>query len=214
MPRTIPTEPILTWQDTRGYTLSDRIWAVGDITADQIDKLLQESIASGTPSLTLAKQLEQYLIPGRNLRTDRPYGTDVSYYAMRLARSEITRGFSLATSAAANANPLVNRMYYHLSAAHVHTPNDPCEQWAAQSNAQDGFPKDECPLPMVDTHPQCICYLTMGVISKDEFLTQYGSEPPQEWVDRVQPFLDPAEIGRFVLAIIGLLPEFWKRIFN
>lgn len=210
--RTSPPEPILTWEDVRGYNLSDRIWNIGEVTAGQIDLLLQESIAQGTASLTLAKRLEQFLLPGRTLpRTNRPYGTDASFNAMRLARSEITRSFSISTKLAGMLNPFVTRAYYHLSAVHASDPGDSCEAFAEESDANDGFPPDETPMPMVDTHPHCMCYLTHGVMSEDDMLELLDEDG--DFTDEIQNeigFFD--NIGDLVLAILGLLPLLWDEI--
>lgn len=85
-------EPAHTWVDPRGYRLSDRIWRVDIETRTKLDLLLADGVHQGMSARNIAKLAEQFLIPGRaKLRTKRPYGTDGSFDAMRLARTEIAR---------------------------------------------------------------------------------------------------------------------------
>lgn len=181
------------------------------MTAQQIDQLLQESIAQGTASLTLSRQLEQFLLPGRALqRTNRPYGTDASYNAMRLSRTEITRGFSVATKAAGMANPFVTRAYYHTSSSHPEV--DICDEFEAESEANDGFEPDACPVPGVDSHPNCLCYVTHGVMGSDDFEALFeDGDLPADFEEQVSAWGDWQSI---MLAIMGLLPDLWEQLFG
>lgn len=195
--------PVLNWLDVRGYALSDRIWNVSQATAAQIDALLEDAVNSGMGALTLSKQLEQFLLPGQHLpRTDKPYGTDASFNAMRLARTEITRSHSLATSEAAKANPFVDRMYYHLSAAHVADAGDPCEEFAAISEANNGYPVNECPQPAADSHPNCICYTTQGVIPIEDAISQIRDNAG--FTDNVDVFTDDTQRSLFEDVLWGI----------
>lgn len=199
MPDYTTVSPILSWQDQRGYSLSDRIWNVSEATALQIDALLNEAIASGMQATTLAKRLEQFLLPGRTLpQTNTPYGTTGSFNARRLARGEITRAHGLASKAAAIANPLVDRMYYKLSTSHPKP--DICDDYAAQSEANDGFPPGQCPVPGADSHLHCLCYLTSRTIPAEAAiaLINDGIESDQEAAFTVSNSVD-----LFTLALWG-----------
>lgn len=144
--------------------------------------------------------------------TTAPYGTTASYNAMRLARSEITRAHSIAAHAAAMQNPFVNREYYHLSPAHNSDPGDPCELFAADSAANDGYPKGQCPLPMVDTHPHCMCYTTSGVIPMSEAITQIRARAGFE--ESVGIWVEPQQSTLLKMAIYGIAGAFFRRIFG
>jgi hypothetical protein len=208
-----PPEPILRWKDVRGYALSDRIWNISEMTAKQIDALLAEGINTGMGSLPLSRRLERFLLPGRELpRTTRPYGTDASFNAMRLARSEITRAHSIAVDTAARLNRFVTRMYYKLSAVHKPDSGDPCEKHAAESLANDGFPVGQCPLPMVDTHPHCICYVTQGTVSASEARYMVGEDP--SLADELTVFRDDTQSVLLKLAIMGIAYDVWQRLFG
>lgn len=213
-PKRFPPEPVLTWADSRGYTLSSRIWAVSEATAAQFDALLEDAVNNGTAALSLAKQAEQFLLPGRHLpRTDKPHGTDASFNAMRLARSEITRSHSIATSEAARVNPFVDRMYYNLSSAHVADAGDPCEEFADTSIANNGYSVDDCPLPMVDTHANCICFLTQGVIPMEDAISQIRAD--SGFLDDVDVFTDDRQRSLFEDVLWGVAGAvIWEQLFG
>lgn len=104
-------EPAHTWVDPRGYRLSDRIWRVDIETRSKLDLLLANSINEGMSARNLAKLAEQFLIPGRaKIRTKKPYGTDGSFDAMRLARTEIARAGNQAAFISAYTNPYVDKI--------------------------------------------------------------------------------------------------------
>ncbi len=165
---------VLDWADVRGYTLSDRIWAVSESTIARIDALIGEGIAQGRGAVEIAEDLERFLLPGRRgVRTWRPYpppyGTDGSFDARRLARSEITRAHSVASYVGGLTNPFVTRARYHLSGAHRPDRCDgSCDEHYARDQSEGGFVPDEVPIPMVDTHPQCMCYITYETVRAGE----------------------------------------------
>lgn len=104
-------EPMHTWVDPRGYQLSDRIWLSGDATRRKLDALIADGINEGMSAVRLAKRVEQFLIPGREkIRTNKPYGEDGSYDAMRLARTEIARAANQAAFISSYQNPYVDKI--------------------------------------------------------------------------------------------------------
>lgn len=146
------------WPD--GYTLSNRIWRTSVETRRKIDALLAEGLAEGKGSLELSEELERFLQPGRGLRrTNKPYGrygSNASYDAMRLARTEITAAHSRAGFMSAQLNPFVQSYDVVLSGSHPKF--DICDVVAAGG-----------PYPMDDTehlpplHPHCLCHLRWTV---------------------------------------------------
>jgi len=148
-----------TWVDPAGYRLSDRIWNTSTATRNRIDRMVTEAIRTGRPSTDLARELEQFLIPGRaRIRTRRPYGQDASFDAMRLARTEIGRAYADMQRAAATANPYVTGMDWALSASHPRI--DICDDLAtigmSGERIRDPYPVDEAPIPIESSHPQCV----------------------------------------------------------
>lgn len=165
-----------TWVDPNGYTLSDRIWNTAGSTRRKLDLFLDDAIRSGVLDLHtkgatgIARDLEQFLLPGRQLRrTSKPYGIDASYDAMRLARTEVTRAHARAQQNAALENPFVAGFEVRLSGSHKKT--DICDE-AADAGV---FPKDNIPAKYdIPMHPQCLCTLRNVLVENpDEALQQY-----------------------------------------
>lgn len=157
-----------TWVDPNGYKLSDRIWRTAGTTRRKLDLFLDERIRQGQGALQMSRDLETFLKPGRTLRTKAPYGTDASYDAMRLARTEITRAHARAAERAAAMNPFVEKMGIRLSGSH--SKPDICDE----AEADGPWPKDEIPpqyrIPM---HPQDLCtYYYVMVEDKTAVLNQ------------------------------------------
>lgn len=101
--------PMHRWTDPNGYQLSQRIWNTANNTRTKIDAFIMDGFAEGWSALELARKLEQFLLPERaSLRTNRPYGSDASADAMRLARTEIARAANQAAYVSAYLNPYVD----------------------------------------------------------------------------------------------------------
>jgi len=99
-------DPSHTWVDPNGYRLSDRIWQTEVTTRMKMDALLADAIRSGMGADELSNKLERFLNPDRaKIRTKKPYGSDASYYAMMLARTEIARAANNASFIAGYLNP-------------------------------------------------------------------------------------------------------------
>jgi hypothetical protein len=141
--------------DPQGYLLSDRIWRTSIDVRSRIATLLDYEIGYGTAAVKLADKLVQYLTPGAmSTRTRTPYGTEGSYAARRLARTEITAAAGRATQAASNANPFVNRLQWVLSGSHPE--EDICDDNARGGPDGDGvYAIDE--LPEYPAHPHDMC---------------------------------------------------------
>lgn len=147
-------EPFHEWVDPNGYRLSDRIWRTSIDVRSRIDRLLEYHISRGTSAVEIADLLEPFLTPGAlRQRTMRPYGTEGSYAARRLARTEITAAAHHATVNASIANPFVNGVQWRLSGSHPKI--DICDQYARGGPNGDGiYPPEQVPgIP----HPHCLC---------------------------------------------------------
>lgn len=162
-----------TWVDPTGYTLSDRVWRMAGNTRRKLDMFLEERIAQGDGALRMSKDLEAFLQPGRQLRrTTAPYGTDASYDAMRLARTEIARAAARANEVSAAMNPFVAGVEVVLS------PQHPCCDICDEAAESGPWPIDEIPdkfrIPM---HPHCMCYYREALIDNpQEVLDQLRQE--------------------------------------
>lgn len=145
-------DPPHTWVDPAGYTLSERIWRTAGDTRRRLDLYLDQAIREGRGALRMSRELEAFLLPGRTLRTRRPYGIDASYDAMRLARTETTRAHARAAEVSARVNPFVVGIRVVLSASHPRV--DICDEAAAAGP----WPVDEIPPEyQIPLHPHCLC---------------------------------------------------------
>ena len=200
-----------TWVDPRGYRLSDRIWQASIETRKKVDALLADAIRSGRDVRQVARELEQFLLPSRaGVRTNKPYGRSASYDAMRLIRSELSRAHAQVTVAASMANPFVDGVDWHLSAAHPKV--DMCDRIAtvgmSGQRLKPPYPLDgNVPIPVQNSHPQCICFTTSAVLSanvdtiqKLRAMMDAGEEPPVTVID-VWGYLRRL-IGAFLAALV------------
>lgn len=182
------------WEDPRGLQLSDRIWNVSLETQRRVDALIADGVRRGRSAVAIARELERFLLPGRAaLRTTRPYGQDVSFYAMRLARTEITRQAGQVFIAAARMNPFVEAIVWNVSGSHPKP--DECDTLAAGSP----YPVDN--VPSYPAHPLCLCYLTTVM------------QPVGEVVDELRammeagetPYVTPFDLRGFLEQLLGPL---------
>jgi hypothetical protein len=103
--------PIHKWKDANGYQLDRRIWNNSLSSRSDIDDMISAAFDEGMGALELARILEAALLPGMDaIRTDKPYGVDVSFYAMRLAQTEIARAANHAAYISAYLNPYVDKI--------------------------------------------------------------------------------------------------------
>ncbi len=145
-------DPPHLWVDPNGYRLDARIWNTSNASRRRMHLFLEEGIRDGRGAASLSKDLEQFLLPGRSLRrTNKPYGTDLSADAMRLARTETSRAHAAASELSASENPYVDTMSIVLSRSHPKA--DICDDAAAASP----FPKDDIPFQyQIPLHPHCV----------------------------------------------------------
>jgi len=164
----------LKWVDGKGYRLSDRIWRADMDTRAKIDELLVRGLREGKGALDISRALEAYLVPSETgIRTLKPYGErfmpdGAAASAIRLSRTEITRAFSEASQVSAAMNPYVEGMDYVLSGSHPEY--DICDEIASigmgGERLREPYTVYDCPMPVVDTHPNCLCH-TRPVVTAD-----------------------------------------------
>jgi len=191
-------DPSHSWVDKNGYRLSDRVWNTSNTTRKKIDIFLDESIRKGRDATAMAKELEQFLQPGRTLRTRRPYGKDASFDAMRLARTETTRAHSQAQERAALANPFVAGMGIRLSGSHP--KYDICDIAAEDSP----FPKDDIPDKYrIPLHPQCICTYYYTMTEKPSTVARRMREDVEEGRATLAQIAGPLATAAFIKKLLG-----------
>lgn len=152
-----------------GLKLSDRVWRTSQHARRALQKIVEDGVTRGLDSRKLALQVQRYLQPDvwtvMKLETRRNLGVpkNVSYEAMRLARTEMNNAFHEGTVMAYRAMPSARGVYWRLSARHP-LP-DVCDDYASHND--NGFwPKGEEP---ARPHPQCFCVILPAMEDPEEF---------------------------------------------
>lgn len=169
------------WARTKnGLMLSKRIWQQGERFKTTITDIVQAGVATGTDAAKVAKALERYVkTDSKTLAKQYPNMMDrmgnrvpgnISYEALRLARTEMTAAFGEGSILAARVSPSYTGMKWVLSKSHP--VNDICDTYAAH---EEGLgkgvygPNNEPPYP---GHPNCLCILLPQHQQPSEFLSR------------------------------------------
>lgn len=190
------------WARTRnGLYLSDRIWEQGEKYRNTMRDIIQEAVAIGQDAVKTARMLQQYVRQGamtlaRNYpemmkRMKGRVPGNISYEALRLARTEMSAAFGEGAIAAARVAPSYTGMKWVLSGSHP-VP-DICDTLSTyDSGLGPGVypPGDEPPYP---AHPNCLCALVPIHEEPEEFVARLKrwtenpeSEPElEQWYQNV-----------------------------
>lgn len=191
------------WARTKnGLFLSDRIWQQGEQVRDAMKEIIQTGVALGMDAKDIAWALEQYVrsdaatlarqYPNMMKRMGKRIPKNLTYEALRLARTEMTAAFGEGTIAAARVSPSYRGMKWVLSKAHP-LP-DICDTLASVNDYGLGEgvypPGNE---PMYPAHPNCLCVLVPVHEDPDAFqerlrrwLENPANEPDLErWYNEV-----------------------------
>lgn len=135
--------------------LSPRVFKNRALATGQIEDLIRLSVLQGRSAREIALNARRFIHPGT------PGGS--SYAAMRLGRTELANAFHSAEIDRLQNRPWVNRVKWNLSGSHK-TP-DKCNALAKSS-----YPVNDVP---GKPHPQCLCYVTPVLPSRQEFIAGY-----------------------------------------
>lgn len=191
-----------TWVDPNGYVLSQRIWQNGIRTRAKMDALLADLIRQGASSQRIARVMEQFLLPDRaKLKTNKPYGVDASYDAMRLARTEIARAHNQAAWVSAYLNPYVDQVRVRRSAN-----GDPtCQVCLAHAGPVGGegrvYAVTSASLP--PWHPYCMCRVEPEVTRSPESVTAELRDFVERGEPDLLPMLTPLQRQTFIDMLLG-----------
>lgn len=169
-----------------GLKLSDRVWRVGEKARAAVTRLVEDGVARELDSRVLARKVQRYLQPGvwtaHKLETRRRLGVskDVSYEAMRLARTEMNNAFHEGMIAANQEVPSYRGIYWRLSGSHP--APDVCDDMATNTSyGEPGFyPKGYEP---IRPHPQCFCVTVPAYEDPRQFterLREWGQNPSSQ----------------------------------
>jgi hypothetical protein len=142
-----------------GLQLSERTWRIGRRWRRAVQTVVEDGVARGLDTRTLAREAQRYLTPGvftpHKAETRRRLGVpkDVSYEAVRLARTELGNAFHEGTIAGNQAAPSYQGILWRLSLSHI-IP-DVCDDIAGNRRyGRRGFyPAGKEP---AKPHPQCL----------------------------------------------------------
>lgn len=166
------------WAD--GIKLSQRIWDLEKATEQQVLDIIRAGMAEGKSAADIAIELQVHLAPERaeafiadgrryitgKIQTMKPYGRNLPYDSMRLARTEITQAFRDSQAESAKVSPWVNALKWNRSA--VEYDCDECD--AYETDDVDGLgPGIYKPESLPISHPHCKCYTTEETPSLEEF---------------------------------------------
>lgn len=152
----------------KGLNLSDRIWGTSRKTMHTIGSIVQEAIREGKHPIEIAEMLKVYVKEGANTvavnypnmleRLDHSLPMDLSYEALRLARTETAAAFGHATVESAKINPGIKGIQWSISNAGV-----TCNVCKEIANHDSGLGKgiyEPDNLPEYPAHPNCLCNLS------------------------------------------------------
>ena len=175
----------------KGLFLSDRIWQHGEKFRNTMRDIIQEAVATGQDAVKTARMLQQYVRQGKStLAANYPnvmkrmkgrIPGNISYEALRLARTEMTAAFGEGTIATARVSPSYIGMKWVLS--HNHPVVDICDTLAEHDEGLGRgvySPGNEPPLP---AHPNCICTLVPVHEEPEKFverLKKWKENPSRE----------------------------------
>lgn len=166
------------WSRSRyGLKLNDQIWNKNRNYRKHINRILTSGVATGEDCVTVARALERYVKNGKttfaeaypNMMARMPgrVPEDLSYEALRLARTEMTSAFGMGTMKSAAMNPSNKGVRFILSASHpVYDICDPIVEADDYGLGPGGYPLDAA--PDYPFHPNCLCIMTQIVADVDE----------------------------------------------
>jgi hypothetical protein len=202
-----------TWVDPNGYTLSERIWRAEAETRARLNAMLRDEIRRGTGALQLSRKLETFLVPGRAaVRTNRPYGSDASYFSLRLARTEVARAGNAAALAASQMNPYVTGI--DVARSSNGDPSCPvCPQHATigigGERLREPYPVDAANVGPYHSH--CMC-AARSVVTQHPDAVVASLRAAMEAPDSPSPVITPVQPNAFTQMLLGaavasLLPQ-------
>lgn len=210
--------PMHKWNTPKGYRLSDNIWEVSNRTRRDVNLMLQDGFRQGMGARPLAKKLERFLNPDAALiKTNKPYGSNAAFSAMRLARTEISRSVNHASYIAAYTNPYVDKI--DVARSPVGDPSCPICQVHATLGVGGGRlrpPYDLNSAAEPPFHPHCLCVVLplvtpnpkvvteqLRAIIQDDLTTSYRPVNTAATPLALARDLLGDEIFRFVLQSVG-----------
>lgn len=175
-------------KQTAGLTLSERIWTTSKTVNESLGAIVVDALKEGDHPRDIAKKMQRYVqadaktlvveYPNMMERIGDMLPDDLSYEALRLARTEMASAYGEAEIRTAEEAPYSEGIKWELSNAGVacQTCRDNAER--ITDLGVGSYRTDE--LPTYPAHPNCMCKLTHIVEDLQDF-----SKRMKEWVDGV-----------------------------
>lgn len=167
------------WSRSRyGLKLETRIWNQSKIYKQGVNNILINGVAEGKDCVSVARSLETYIKKGKStLAKDYPemisrmkrVPENISYEALRLARTEMAAAYGMGTMKSAELNPVNEGIQFMLSSSHPEY--DICDEICDADNYGLGpgvYPIDKA--PDYPFHPNCLCIATQKNADPDDLI--------------------------------------------
>jgi hypothetical protein len=158
-----------------GFSLSQRVYRQSALARGQVSRIIDNALLLGKSQRELARDVFKFINPAT------PGGA--SYAAMRLGRTEVVNAYHANAVARYQQTPWVERVRWVLSETHPRP--DECNEFA-ESGDFTNEPGLYRPGNVPDKpHPQCLCYVTPEMVSKDQFVKDFHSGAYDSYIDGV-----------------------------
>lgn len=158
------------WSRSRyGLKLSEQIWNKNQNYRKNINKILVSGVATGEDCAVVARSIEKYVkngsksfaesYPNMMSRMKGRVPQDITYEALRLARTEMTSAYGMGTMKSSELNPSNRGVRFMLSASHPEY--DICDVHCSRNDYElgpGGYPLEAA--PDYPFHPNCLCIMT------------------------------------------------------
>ena len=162
----------------KGLNLSHRIWSNSRRINQAVGTVVRDTIYEGGHAIDVAKRVDKYVqtnartlvsqYPNMDKRIGHMIPNDVSYEAVRLARTEMMAAYGEATKRAIEKVPSEPMLQWYLSNAGV-----ACQDCIDNSLRDVGNGKGvykQSQLPTYPAHPNCMCQLTPVLEDGDDLV--------------------------------------------
>jgi hypothetical protein len=161
-----------------GMSLSKRLWNLSNTYKYELENYIASGITTGKDAVALSRDLTKFLKGGvstvyENGVVTRAIGKDVSYQALRLARTEVNMAYHMSNYNRRNQLDFVTGVEVYLSGSHM--VEDICDSMAGD------YPKG---FVFLGWHPNCICGSRSILLNEKEFVHYIETENinPQRYV--------------------------------
>lgn len=184
--------------DPNGLSLNDRVWRVGVDTRERADRILSRELRKGTTLLLALQILRRGLSVLASNTRNTVNGTQGSYSALRLGRTEIAYAINQAGQVSQQFTPFSNRVDIVRSGR-----GDPkCQQCGRIASIDISGVRVRDPYvlgkaPHIPVHPHCMCTYQPDTTYVDDTLLR------DIILNNPYPHINPANRREFVRFLLG-----------